>query len=35
MKKMKVRTVPQLVSIAERLDVLGPENAPRNDQVMR
>ena len=30
MKKMKVRTVPQLVTIAERLDVLGPQNVPRN-----
>lgn len=31
MEKMQVRTVPQLVTIAERLDVLGPKNAPRND----
>ncbi|MGY2906438.1 response regulator transcription factor [Bradyrhizobium sp. URHC0002] len=31
MVKMEVQTVPQLVSIAERLDVLGPENAPRDD----
>jgi FixJ family two-component response regulator len=31
MRKMKVQAVPQLVTIAERLDLLGPENAPRDD----
>jgi FixJ family two-component response regulator len=31
MRKMKVQTVPQLVTIAERLDVLDPRNAPRDD----
>jgi RNA polymerase sigma factor (sigma-70 family) len=30
MEKLKVQTVPQLVTIAERLDV-GPKNAPRDD----
>ena len=31
MEKMKVQRVAQLVTIAERLDVLGPQNAPRDD----
>jgi FixJ family two-component response regulator len=30
MEKMQVQTVPQLVTIAERLEVLGPQSAPRN-----
>jgi FixJ family two-component response regulator len=30
MEKMQVRTVPQLVTIAERLHVLGPRNAPND-----
>jgi FixJ family two-component response regulator len=30
MEKMQVQTVPQLVTIAERLEVLGPQNAPRD-----
>ncbi|WOH69864.1 response regulator transcription factor [Bradyrhizobium sp. BWA-3-5] len=30
MEKMQVRTVPQLVTIAERLRVLGPRNAPNH-----
>ena len=31
MEKMKVQTVPQLVTIAERLDVIGPKHAPGNE----
>ena len=31
MEKMQVQTVPQLVTIAERLDVLGPRNSRRGD----
>ncbi|KRR11523.1 LuxR family transcriptional regulator [Bradyrhizobium jicamae] len=31
MKKMKVRTLPELVTIAERLDVSGPRNVPPRD----
>jgi FixJ family two-component response regulator len=30
MEKMQVQTVPQLVTIAERLEVLGPQSAPRD-----
>ena len=30
MEKMQVQTVPQLVTIAERLEILGPQNAPRD-----
>ena len=30
MEKLQAQTVPQLVTIAERLEVLGPQNAPRD-----